>query len=114
MRSCHRALLTSELASEKELPTASNPKDGFEIRQQFREHTLSSPNLMALLINEGVGRGGGARFLTDASSFQDCHCLSWLERNEVNRALETPRAGSSNKGSLWSGQQRVCCIFSKH
>lgn len=113
MRICHRALLTSELAFEKELLTASNPTDGFEIRQQFREHTLSSPNLMALLINEGGGREGGARFLMDASSLPDCHCLSWLGRNEVNRALETRRAGSSNKGSLWSGQQRVCCHLPK-
>ena len=37
----------------------------------------------------------------------------WLGRKEVNRALEQPRIGYSNKGSLWSGQQRVCCHLLK-
>lgn len=57
-RDSPRALQPLELGSEKDLPTASNPEDGSEVRQQFREYTLSSPNLPALPINEGEGRVG--------------------------------------------------------
>lgn len=31
----------------------------------------------------------------------------------MTRALEKLRAGSGNKGSLWSGQERVCCYLPK-
>lgn len=47
----------------------------------------------------------------DASPLQDCQWLAWIGKCKVNRALETLRAGSGNKGSLWSGQERVCCHF---
>lgn len=31
----------------------------------------------------------------------------------MDRALEKLRAGSGNKGSLWSGQERICCHLLK-
>ena len=48
-----------------------------------------------------------------ASSFARLS-VSWLGKSKVNRALEKLKTGSANKGSLCSGQERVCCIFSKH
>lgn len=95
----------------RNFPVASNPEDGFGIRQPLGEQALFNSLLQISWLRPWVKEQGAgvARLLLDGSSLQACYWLSWLGRKEGERAPGKLSPGSGNKGSLCSGQERVSC-----